>query len=154
VPSAAAAPNLVQVSQRQQGNPVLRHLRGVRWAFADIVPDYLCGSSTAVLFLSLRYHLLQPEYVLHRLAAVQRAYRLMVLLLLVDAEEVWARMHAPGAEGRRGRGSAGDSLGSWGDGDVHIRGVLPACWGAMSLSALPPPWHQENVVALVLHAPA
>jgi hypothetical protein len=32
--------------------------------------------------------LLQPEYVLHRLAAVQRAYRLLVLLLLVDVEEV------------------------------------------------------------------
>jgi hypothetical protein len=35
-----------------------------------------------------RYHLLQPEYVLSRLQALQRAYRLTVLLLLVDAEEV------------------------------------------------------------------
>lgn len=35
-----------------------------------------------------RYHLLQPEYVLHRLKAVQRAYRLTILLLLVDVEEV------------------------------------------------------------------
>jgi hypothetical protein len=145
----------------------------VRWVFADIVPDYLCGQNTAVLFLSLRcvwqiskgqqqealaalhmplgcwdcfpfkcslccvsavtagsaskpkrkvllqmrsctwcqrsvlgcicgdnfpppppapypyrYHLLQPEYVLSRLQALQRGYRLCVLLLLVDAEEV------------------------------------------------------------------
>lgn len=35
-----------------------------------------------------RYHLLQPEYILSRLQALQRAYRLAVLLLLVDAEEV------------------------------------------------------------------
>jgi hypothetical protein len=38
--------------------------------------------------LYCRYHLLQPEYVLSRLLALQRAYRLTVLLLLVDAEEV------------------------------------------------------------------
>jgi DNA excision repair protein ERCC-1 len=45
----------VLVSQRQQGNPVLKQLRGVRWAFSDsLVPDYLCGANTAVLFLSLR----------------------------------------------------------------------------------------------------
>jgi hypothetical protein len=55
--AAAAAPpplNAVLVSQRQQGNPVLKHLRAVRWTFADIVPDYQCGTNTAVLFLSLR----------------------------------------------------------------------------------------------------
>lgn len=31
------------------------HTRAVRWVFADIVPDYLCGQNTAVLFLSLRF---------------------------------------------------------------------------------------------------
>lgn len=35
-----------------------------------------------------RYHLLQPEYILARLQSLQRSYRLAVLLLLVDAEEV------------------------------------------------------------------
>lgn len=40
------------------------------------------------LFSPCRYHLLQPEYVLSRLQALQRVYRLSVLLLLVDAEEV------------------------------------------------------------------
>eukprot|EP00879_Flechtneria_rotunda_P020706 GHRR01021792.1.p1 GENE.GHRR01021792.1~~GHRR01021792.1.p1 ORF type:complete len:139 (+),score=44.23 GHRR01021792.1:50-466(+) len=80
--------NTVLVSQRQQGNPVLKHIRTVRWTFADVVPDYICGSNTAILFLSLRYHLLQPEYVLHRLKAVQRGHRLTILLLLVDVDEV------------------------------------------------------------------
>lgn len=44
-------------------------------------PLYVCVSCC-------RYHLLQPEYVLSRLQALQRAYRLAVLLLVVDAEEV------------------------------------------------------------------
>lgn len=35
---------------------MLKQLRGVRWAFNDgLVPDFLCGANTAVLFLSLRY---------------------------------------------------------------------------------------------------
>lgn len=43
------------VSKRQQGNPVLAHIRNVRWVFGDIVPDYLLGTSTCALFLSLRW---------------------------------------------------------------------------------------------------
>lgn len=65
---------------------MLRHLRNVRWQFADIVPDYQAGTSTAVLFLSLRFHLLKPEYVYGRIRALQRAYRLTVLLCHVDTD--------------------------------------------------------------------
>lgn len=50
----ALHPNAVLVSKRQEGNPVLRHMRNVRWQFGDIVPDYLAGPNTAILFLSLR----------------------------------------------------------------------------------------------------
>lgn len=50
----ALNPNAVLVSKRQEGNPVLRHMRNVRWQFGDIVPDYLAGPNTAILFLSLR----------------------------------------------------------------------------------------------------
>lgn len=48
----------------------------------------MCCCCCCAAPLLARYHLLQPEYILHRLAAVQRAYRLLVLLLLVDVEEV------------------------------------------------------------------
>jgi DNA excision repair protein ERCC-1 len=48
-------PNAVLVSKRQDGNPVLKHIRNVRWQFADIVPDYQMGAQTCALFLSLRY---------------------------------------------------------------------------------------------------
>ena len=47
-------PNAILVSQRQKGNPVLQHLRNVRYAFADIIPDYQMGQQTCALFLSLR----------------------------------------------------------------------------------------------------
>ena len=50
-----------QVHEKQRGNPLLAHVRAVRWHYADIVPDYILGSGTAALFISLRFHLLRPE---------------------------------------------------------------------------------------------
>jgi len=85
--AAAAAGNAVLVSERQAGNPVLRHIRNVRWQHADIVPDYVLGEHTCALFLSLRYHLLHPEYLKHRALQLQGAFRLRVLLVLVDLED-------------------------------------------------------------------
>ena len=48
-------PNAIMVSKRQEGNPVLKHIRNVRWQYADIVPDYQMGQQTCALFLSLRW---------------------------------------------------------------------------------------------------
>eukprot|EP00249_Psilotum_nudum_P008724 c21468_g1_i4 orf=216-980(-) len=45
--------NAILVSRRQQGNPVLKYIRNVRWLFADIVPDYLLGQNSCALYLSL-----------------------------------------------------------------------------------------------------
>lgn len=43
--------------------------------FADVVPDYIMGSKgTAALYISLRYHLLNPTYLLGRLKELQNAY--------------------------------------------------------------------------------
>lgn len=92
--SAAAAdqanfnPNAIVVNRRQQGNPLLSHIRNVRWQFGDIVPDYQMGATACALFLSLRFHLLKPEYVHHRIKQLQRAFRLRVILCLVDIEDV------------------------------------------------------------------
>jgi Binding domain of DNA repair protein Ercc1 (rad10/Swi10) len=42
--------------------------------FADVVPDYIMGSKgTAALYISLRYHLLNPTYLLGRLKELQNA---------------------------------------------------------------------------------
>lgn len=84
---SAPPPNAILVSHRQQGNPLLKHIKNVRWVHADIVPDYLCGESTAVLFLSLRFHLLRPDYIHGRIKSLQRAFRLRVILCHIDTED-------------------------------------------------------------------
>eukprot|EP00887_Chlorella_sp_A99_P005759 scaffold1.g5759.t1 len=67
--------------------PVLKHIRNVRWQFGDIVPDYLLGRDAACLFLSLRFHMLKPEYIHHRIRELQRSFRLRVILCHVDTED-------------------------------------------------------------------
>uniref|UniRef100_A0A8B9VHH5 ERCC excision repair 1, endonuclease non-catalytic subunit n=1 Tax=Anas zonorhyncha TaxID=75864 RepID=A0A8B9VHH5_9AVES len=70
-----------------RGNPVLRFVRGVPWEFGDIVPDYVLGPSTCALFLSLRYHNLNPDYIHERLRSLGRSYALQLLLLQVDVKD-------------------------------------------------------------------
>lgn len=77
----------IQVSRRQTNNPVIKNIRNVPWEYAEIVPDYQMGSQTCCLYLSLRYHLLKPKYIYTRMEALQRGFRLRVLLCLVDAED-------------------------------------------------------------------
>jgi len=43
--------NTILVSHRQRGNPLLKHIRNARWAFADVVPDYVLGQSSCALYL-------------------------------------------------------------------------------------------------------
>ena len=87
--ATAKAPSArtIQVSRRQTNNPVLKNIRNVPWEYADIVPDYLMGTQTCCLFLSLKYHLLKPKYIYARMEALQRGYRLRVLLCMVDTED-------------------------------------------------------------------
>lgn len=92
---AAAAPSLkagggrscIVVSPRQRGNPLLKHVRNIPWEFGEIVPDYLLGETCCALFLSLRYHNLNPEYIHTRLRSLGQSYALRVLLLLVDVKD-------------------------------------------------------------------
>uniref|UniRef100_A0A8D2NW98 DNA excision repair protein ERCC-1 n=1 Tax=Zosterops lateralis melanops TaxID=1220523 RepID=A0A8D2NW98_ZOSLA len=71
----------------QRGNPVLKFIRNVPWEFGDVVPDYVLGQSSCALFLSLRYHHLNPEYIHERLRALGRSFGLQVLLLQVDVRD-------------------------------------------------------------------
>lgn len=41
----------------QKGNPLLKHVRNVKWVFADVVCDYVLGDSSCALYL--RYFQLQ-----------------------------------------------------------------------------------------------
>lgn len=88
--------NCVLVSTRQRGNKVLEHIRHVPWEWSsDIDVDYIPGPGSLVLFLSLKYHRLHPEYILNRMAKLGRAgagtaqpvsTRLRVLLVSVDID--------------------------------------------------------------------
>ena len=78
----------IQVNSRQKGNPLLKHLRAVPWQFAeDVGPDYLINSSCVVLYLSVRYHTLNPAYIGVRLDALGQGHKLRVLLVHVDVKE-------------------------------------------------------------------
>ena len=80
--------NQVWVNERQRGNGLLRHLRHVRWGYAaELVPDYQVGQAACALYLSLRYHLLKPEYIGFRARQLHGAFRLRVLLCLVDVDD-------------------------------------------------------------------
>ncbi|KAK9919755.1 hypothetical protein M0R45_028334 [Rubus argutus] len=86
--SSAQRRNAILVSHRQKGNPLLKHIRNVRWEFADIICDYLLGQSSCALYLSLRYHLLHPDYLYYRIRELQKNYKLRVVLCHVDVEDV------------------------------------------------------------------
>ena len=75
------------VNYCQKGNPVLKHLKLVRWQFEKILPDYIFGPSSCALFLSLRYHLLHEDYLKRRTSMMKGAFKLRVLLLLIDMDD-------------------------------------------------------------------
>ena len=83
---AGASANAIIVSNRQQGNPVLRQIRNVPWKFGDISADYLLSDTTCCLFLSLRYYMLHPGYLARRLRELSAGFTLRLLLLLVDSD--------------------------------------------------------------------
>ncbi|KAM3154595.1 Mating-type switching protein swi10 [Botrytis cinerea] len=74
----------IQVSLRQKGNPILTNLKSFPWEYSDILADYVLGTTTCALFLSLKYHRLHPEYIYNRIKGLQGKYNLRVLLTMVD----------------------------------------------------------------------
>uniref|UniRef100_A0AAY4BMW3 DNA excision repair protein ERCC-1 n=1 Tax=Denticeps clupeoides TaxID=299321 RepID=A0AAY4BMW3_9TELE len=79
--------NSIIVSPRQRGNPILKFVRSVPWEFGEVVPDYVLGRTTCALFLSLRYHNLNPNYVHGRLKQLGNSFTLRVLLVQVDVKD-------------------------------------------------------------------
>ncbi|PWN45397.1 hypothetical protein IE81DRAFT_285593 [Ceraceosorus guamensis] len=78
--------NTIIVNPCQKGNPLLQHVRQVGWEYGEITADYLVGVSSGVLFLSLRYHRLHPEYIHSRIAKIRGSFSLRVLLVLCDVD--------------------------------------------------------------------
>lgn len=85
--SGQGSGSTILVNSCQRGNPVLQHIRNIGWQYGDIVPDYQVGTASCVLFLSLRYHRLHPEYIHSRIQKLGRMYTLRILMVLCDVDQ-------------------------------------------------------------------
>ncbi|KAL6256327.1 hypothetical protein P5V15_012444 [Pogonomyrmex californicus] len=79
--------NTILVSPKQKGNPLLKFITNALWEYSDIIPDYVMGKTTCALFLSIRYHQLNPDYIHERLKLLGNAYNLRVLLVQIDVAD-------------------------------------------------------------------
>ncbi|XP_056283673.1 DNA excision repair protein ERCC-1 [Pseudoliparis swirei] len=86
-PKPMGSGSSIIVSPRQRGNPILKCVRSVPWEFGDVVPDYVLGQTTCALYLSLRYHHLNPNYIHDRLKLLGNTFTLRVLLAQVDVKD-------------------------------------------------------------------
>ncbi|XP_069684695.1 DNA excision repair protein ERCC-1 isoform X2 [Periplaneta americana] len=77
----------VNLQLLQRGNPLLKSICNVPWEYEEVIPDYVMGRTTCALFLSLRYHNLNPDYINERLKELGKQYELRVLLVQVDTKD-------------------------------------------------------------------
>ncbi|XP_036148767.1 DNA excision repair protein ERCC-1-like isoform X6 [Monomorium pharaonis] len=87
VAAALSKINTILVNVKQRGNPLLKFITNVSWEYSDIVPDYVMGKTTCALFLSIRYHQLNPDYIHERLKLLNNTYNLRVLLVQIDVAD-------------------------------------------------------------------
>lgn len=81
--------NCILVHPKQRGNPIIKSITNVPWEFEDgILADYVVGVTAGILFLSLRYHQLNPDYIHGRLKDLGKRYELRILLVLVDTKVI------------------------------------------------------------------
>ena len=87
-------PTMVNVSKSQKGNPVLDLLtsKNIPWQYVSstattkILYDYsVRNNKRMILFLSLKYHKLHPEYIFKKMKPLQQQN--CILLILVDIEQ-------------------------------------------------------------------
>ncbi|WOO83721.1 DNA excision repair protein ERCC-1 [Vanrija pseudolonga] len=79
--------NAIVYNAVQRRNPVLGLIRNMNLEIGDIVADYQVGAHNGVLFLSLKYHRLHPEYIHGRIEKMKNAYSMRILLILCDITE-------------------------------------------------------------------
>jgi len=84
---ALLQPHILHVSTKQRGNRILNHIRNVPFELSKMVPDYIMGPNRCALFLSCKYHKLNPTYIHRRIAELGTDFELRVLLTLVDMED-------------------------------------------------------------------
>eukprot|EP01084_Bolivina_argentea_P298207 513864_1 len=69
----------------QQNNPVIKEVRHVRCQVSNtLVPDFDVGAKACILFLSVRFHLQNPKYIVMRIGELGNSYSNRILLLYID----------------------------------------------------------------------
>ncbi|KAF9091493.1 ssDNA endonuclease and repair protein rad10 [Mortierella sp. AD031] len=86
LPYTPKSKSTIVVRTSQRGNPLLQFIRNVPYEYGEVVPDFVVGLTSCVLFLSIRYHRLHPEYIFSRIASLGNNFVLRVLLVLVDVD--------------------------------------------------------------------
>ncbi len=78
-------PSTISVNKTQTGNPLLQHIINVNWTYVESrnTYDYLV-KNREVIFLSLKYHKLHPEYIQNKMKPLLKKNAL--LLTVVDIE--------------------------------------------------------------------
>ncbi|OQR76051.1 DNA excision repair protein ERCC-1-like [Tropilaelaps mercedesae] len=78
----------ILVHIRQKNNPVLNFIKKVAYEFRDdLLADFVVGPSSCCLFLSLRYHQTQPQYIVKRLDDLHNYFTVRILLVQVDIKD-------------------------------------------------------------------
>ncbi|KAL7421037.1 ssDNA endonuclease and repair protein rad10 [Cryptotrichosporon argae] len=83
----AASKNAIVYNAVQRRNPVLGSIKNVGIEIGDIVADYQVGAHNGILFLSLKYHRLHPEYIHQRIEKMRGSYNVRIMLVLCDITE-------------------------------------------------------------------
>lgn len=79
--------NCILVNGKQRGNPILNSIVNVPYEWETIVPDYIVGQTTCIIYLSLKYHNLNPDYITQRLKELGKMFELRILLVQVDIKD-------------------------------------------------------------------
>lgn len=69
----------------KQKNPVLPFVKNVKIEFRqDITPDYIFGKDMCALYIGVKYHNANPNYLEGRMITLKNMFSLRVLICLVD----------------------------------------------------------------------
>jgi len=78
-------PIYIKVKKCQEGNGLLTFLSKTMWEFDDeITCDYQINEKVSVLFISIKYHVTKPEYILRRIQK-NKSLRLNIVLIWLDS---------------------------------------------------------------------
>ncbi|KAH9419560.1 hypothetical protein DERP_009617 [Dermatophagoides pteronyssinus] len=86
IPTTFKGTNTILVNSNQRENKLLKELRYVRPIFTDSISPahFLLYDNCCALFLSLVYHIANPNYIYDRVKELRNSYQLSLLILQID----------------------------------------------------------------------